>query len=114
MSLSTTEAEIIAMSHACKEGLWIMSLMKELKQEIQSFKMYEDNMACIQILKEPRNSQRVKHIDIKYLAIRNWIEIGKILIEYISTENQIADIMTKPLSKVQFEKLRSQISLKKF
>lgn len=105
VSLSSTEAELIALSAAVKEGLWITNFLNELDVECIPFVIKEDNIPCIQCAEEPRSDQRMKHLDIKYLFIRETIRSGKLQLEYIPSGDQPADALTKGLPKTQFLKL---------
>jgi methyl coenzyme M reductase subunit D len=53
--------------------------------------------------------KRTKHIDVKYHFVRERVETGEIKVEYIPTDQQLADIFTKPLQKQRFETLRDKI-----
>jgi hypothetical protein len=52
-----------------------------------------------------------KHIEIRYFYIRDMVQKGAIKLEYVSTEDQIADILTKPLSRVKFEYFRDKLGV---
>ena len=69
--------------------------------------LYEDNQACIKILENPVYHARTKHIGIKVHLVRDYFEKGEIVVPYISTHEQLADIFTKPLPKATFEKFAS-------
>jgi hypothetical protein len=53
------------------------------------------------------NSERTKHIATRFYFVKDRVEAGEIQIEYMSTENMIADVMTKPLNGAAFERMRS-------
>lgn len=63
----------------------------------------EDNQACIHIAEEPREHRRMKHIDVKYHHIRELIVSHRIKVQYMSTKEQLADIMTKGLPAITFD-----------
>ena len=112
VSLSSTEAEYIAASEAVKGIMWITLLIKSLsttggEQPI----LYIDNQSAIRLVKNPEFHKRTKHIDVRYHFIREKYEDGLFLLQFIGTEDQIADILTKPLVKDRFEKLRSAIGV---
>jgi hypothetical protein len=54
---------------------------------------------------------RSKHIDLRYHFIRECAEVGKVEVKYVSTDEQLADILTKPLGRIRFQELRSKIGM---
>jgi hypothetical protein len=54
-----------------------------------------DNQSCIKLSKNPVFHDRSKHIEIRYHFIRNWVQRGAMKLQYISTDEKIADILTK-------------------
>ena len=104
ISESSTEAELLALSHASKEGRWIKNLLNEIGINFGAFTIYEDNIPCINIAEEPRSHQRCKHVDIKYMKVRELVQEKIIDLKYLSTTEQVADVMTKPLPLVTFQK----------
>jgi hypothetical protein len=56
-------------------------------------------------------NDRSKHIEIKYYFIRDTIQDGEVKVQYISTNEQIIDILTKPLSRIKFAYLRNKMGL---
>ena len=68
-----------------------------------------DNQGAVNLAKNPINHQRSKHIDIKYHFIRLEIQIGNINLQYVPTDCNVADIFTKPVTKIKLEKFRSLI-----
>ena len=111
VSLSSTEAELISLCNGTKEEIWISNLMREIGIETCPFTIYEDNIPCIRIAEEPREHQRTKHIDIKYMFIRDVIQAKKMRIQFVKSEDQLADILTKPLPRTKFEKMTSYLQL---
>lgn len=109
VSLSSTEAEYIALSTATCESIWINSLLNEINIVNKQTIIFEDNQACIKIAEEPREHKRMKHIDIKYNFIREVIRDGKLKVIYVNTNDQLADLMTKPLPRLKFNYLRTKI-----
>lgn len=112
VALSTTESEYIATCETTKELIWISRFMKSLIGNFnKSSVMYVDNQSAIKLVKNPEYHIRTKHIDIKYHFIREKLEEKVFRLEYVSTEDQIADIFTKPLSKNRLERLRKIIGV---
>ncbi|KAG2876312.1 Retrovirus-related Pol polyprotein from transposon TNT 1-94 [Phytophthora cactorum] len=101
VSLSTSEAEYIALSLAIQEGKWIHRLLCEIlaatNETGPKLKIREDNQSCIKMTKNPVNHGRAKHIDIKYHHIDNEVKLGEVKLEYCETSVMLADIMTKAL-----------------
>lgn len=78
VSLSTTEAEYVAATHAAKEALWLRSLVGELFGAMADpLTLFSDNQSAIAIAKNPQYHARTKHIDIRFHFIRWVIEDGK-------------------------------------
>lgn len=112
VSLSSTEAEFIALAEACQEAKWLRSLIKDLDCKIEdTTTIFEDNQSCLKLLKSENFSNRTKHIDTKYFFIKDYIANNIIKCEYCPTESMLADIMTKPLPISRLEKLRGECGL---
>ena len=104
VAASTTEAEYMAAAHAVKEALWLRKLMRDLDLGTDSIIIRADNQSAIKLLKNPVSSQRSKHIDTIYHFARERVARKEVTFLYISTNEMIADILTKavPKSKVEF------------
>ena len=109
IAASTAEAEYIALSEATKEAIWLRKPLKDFHIPVGAVPLYEDNQACIKILENPVYHARTKHIGIKVHLVRDYFEKGEIIVPYISTHEQLADIFTKPLPKATFEKFASRL-----
>ena len=73
--------------------------------------VYCDNSSAIDISKNPVQHSKIKHIEIRYHFIRDFVERKIVCLEYISTEHQNVDIFTKPLDSSKFETLRQVIGV---
>lgn len=111
VSLSSTESELVALCHAAKEGVWMSNLLREIGINLVPYTMYEDSIPCIRIAEEAREHQRTKHIDVKYMYVRSLIKDKQMLLKYIPSENQLADLFTKPLPKGRFIKLLDTLGM---
>lgn len=113
VSRSSTEAEYIALSMASQEAVWLSRLLKNVgvKQE-EPILIYEDNQGAIELSRKPKFHNRTKHIDIAHHFIREKVNDKVIYVKYCETEQMLADIMTKPLSKVLFEKFKDKLGVK--
>ncbi|CAH1109761.1 unnamed protein product [Psylliodes chrysocephalus] len=114
VSLSTTEAEYVAASEATKEAIWIQQLLNDIgEKEVSNIpiKLFIDNQSAIRLIRNPEFYKRTKHVDIRYHFIRQKYEDGQINPDYVHTNNQIADILTKPLAKEKFRRFLIMMNL---
>ena len=98
---STTEVEYIAASDAAKEAVWIRKFVGDLgviPSVADPIELYCDNNGAIAQAKEPRSHQRSKHILRRFHLIREIIDRGDVKISRVSTDDNIADPLTKPLT----------------
>jgi len=108
VSLSTAEAEYVALAEAGQEATWLQKLYGDLlNKDISNTTIFEDNQSAICIAKSQLSRKRTKHIDIKYHFIRDLVETGCINLKYCPSENMLADMLTKALPVLKFEKLRA-------
>ena len=115
IALSTTEAEYIALSQSLRDTIPIMNLFKEL--QAQGFqkdyitpkvhcKAFEDNMGALELSRVPKMRPRTKHINLVYHHFRDYVRNGEVSVHPISTDDQLADMLTKPLDQNTFQRLR--------
>ena len=107
VALSTSEAEYVALSSATQEAVWLRRLLTDLKATPRKpTVLMEDNQGAIAIARNPVSHARTKHIDIRYHYVCEALQEGTIDLCYCPTEEMVADLLTKPLSKGKFEKLQ--------
>ena len=95
---SSAEAEYRAMALATCELIWLKQLIQELKfADISQMKLLCDNQAALHISSNPVFHERTKHIEIDCHFIREKIQSGIISTNYVSSNNQLADVLTKSL-----------------
>ncbi|XP_052134024.1 secreted RxLR effector protein 161-like [Oryza glaberrima] len=112
VALSSCEAEYKAATTAACHRIWLALLLGEIKQEEpESFKLLVDNKSVIALSKNPVFHDRSKHITTRYHFIRECMEDGRAQVEFIGTDGQIADILTKALGRVRFQELRAHIGV---
>ena len=105
VALSTAEAEYFALVAAAREVLWTRALLAELNYAQDSTLVYNDNQACLASIRNPgSHHQRLKHVDIKYHFLREVVQDGTLALDYISTSDNLADILTKPLQPIVFSR----------
>jgi hypothetical protein len=73
--------------------------------------IYYDNQSCTRLSEHPVFHDRLKHIKIKYYFICDKLQEGEVKLQYISTYEEVADILTKPLSRIKFAYLRDKMGL---
>ena len=112
VTLSTTEAEYIAMSLAVQETEWIRNFLYELGIETKVPNVFCDNMGAVKIAKNLTANGRTKHLDIRMQFIKEKVENGAIIVKHIRSCDNIADIFTKALSRKTFEHLRESVDTK--
>jgi hypothetical protein len=107
---STTEAEYMAAGKGAME----IECLDDLIVTICAYKrtksqLFTDNTGCLYTVKNAVIGEKVRHIRNKYHYVRQLIEKGLAEITYVKTENMLADILTKPMEKAIFLKLRKYI-----
>ena len=107
VALSSVEAKYMAASQANCEAIWLRKLLVGLfGRELRPTIIYCDNQSCIKLFENPVFQDRSKHIEIMYHFIRDWVQRGAVQLGYISTDDQVADILTKSLLKGKHEHVR--------
>lgn len=106
VSLSSTEAEYIALSTATQELVYLRRLLSDLGvQHDKPTVLMEDNQGTIALAQNPVFHARTKHIDIRHHYVREAIQKNVISLQYCHTKNMIADVLTKAVVKTQFQRL---------
>ena len=110
VALSTCEAEYMALCSATQEGIYLMSFLNEVIDLNQTlFVLSCDNQGANALAKNPINRKRSKHIDIRFHFIREEISEGRLNVQYIPSEDNIADVFTKPMSAIKLKKFKPMI-----
>ena len=108
VSKSSTESELIALSDACSQVISTRNFITAQGLTIGPANVYQDNQSVMHLIKNGfSNSERTRHINIRYFWLKDRMESGDIKIIYLKTEDMIADILTKPIQGKLFIKLRS-------
>lgn len=113
VALSTTEAEYVAASDATKEVIWIQRLMESVGAAAvgHATELRLDNQGSIKLIKNPEFHKRTKHIDVRFHFIRDIYSKGNIIINYVPSSQQLADILTKALPRNKFEENRQNLQI---
>lgn len=111
VALSTAEAEYISAASCCAQVLWMKQTLLDLGLSYDHVPIMCDNTSAINLSKNPVLHSRTKHIEIRHHFLRDHVQKGDITLEFISTNHQIADILTKPLALERFASLRRGLGL---
>jgi hypothetical protein len=111
VALSTAEAEYVAAGQCCAQLLWMRQTLRDFGYNLSKVPLLCDNESAIRLVDNPVEHSRTKHIDIRHHFLRDHQQKGDIDIFHISTENQLADIFTKPLDEKTFCRLRSELNV---
>jgi hypothetical protein len=112
VALSTCEAEYVAATSCVCHAVWLRNLLKELgMSQKEPTTIFVDNKSSIALAKNPVFHDRSKHIDTRYHYIRECIERKDVQVEYVKSQDQVADIFTKPLKHEDFIKLRGLLGM---
>ena len=108
---STTEAEYVAAASCCSQLLWISYTLSDFGEECSRIPLLCDSTSAISVAKNPVLHSRTKHIEVRYHFLRDNVEKGKIVLSHVPTQDQIADIFTKPLDQATFTRLRGELGV---
>lgn len=101
----------MALAATTQESMYLVQLLKGIDSGNMHVpvKIYEDNQGAIALTKNPVCTQRSKHVDIKYHFVLSAHAEGKISIDYCPTADMVADVLTKPVTKSKFERLKGYL-----
>ena len=97
---------------ACCEAVWLRKLFSELFGHVLDTTMILcDKQSGIRLSENLMFHNRSKHIDIRYHFIRDMVQRGVVRLDHIGTNEQVKDIVTKPLGKVKFLTFRERLGI---
>ncbi|KAK9048587.1 hypothetical protein SSX86_032448 [Deinandra increscens subsp. villosa] len=103
VSKSTAEAEYVAASAGTSQVVWIQNQLTDYGMEFVNTPIFCDNAAALEIVKNPVQHSKTKHIDIKVHFIRDCFDRELIQLQKVSSDQNVSDIFTKPLPRPNFE-----------
>ena len=112
--LSTIEAECIAARTCCAQVVWMKNTLEDYKVYLKNILIKCDNTSAICLTKNLIQHSKTKHIDIRHHFIQDHITNHDVIIEYIDTKHQLADIFIKPLSEEKFDFIRRELGMLMF
>jgi len=92
----------MAITEAIKEAIWLKAFLGEIASLGDPIMVSCDNQSVVHLTNDRMFHERTKHIDIRYHFVRNVISEGNVLVKKISTEENPADMLTKPLPIAKF------------
>lgn len=102
VSLSTCEAELNALSYSLKDCEWLVQLCKDMKIPVKCpIQVYQDNKACLALLKSEGCKQSTKHLQLKLQHARECIQKGLVTVSYMPGNEIPADVLSKIVSRDQ-------------
>ena len=105
VALSSCEAEYMAATQCVKEAIWLQGLLREIGypgRDKDTVQLFGDNMGALALAQNPEYHARSKHIDVQWHFVREKIQEELVALEYLPTEEMVADGLTKPLGKEKF------------
>ncbi|GJU24324.1 retrovirus-related pol polyprotein from transposon TNT 1-94 [Tanacetum coccineum] len=113
LAISTTEAEYVSTEKACQQALWMKQALIDYNVRLDDVPIMYDHKGAIDLSKNPVQHSRTKHIEIRYHFLRDNVQKGHISIEKVSSVDNIADIIMKPLKRESFNYLRLSLGMMK-
>ena len=102
----------MALFAAVQEAIWLRRLLKDLQCNTDGpTKIYQDNQGTMALAKNPTFHTRTKHIDTKYHFSREQVKSGTVELEYLCTDEMVADALTKAVSRCKSEEFARGINL---
>lgn len=111
VALSSSEAEYMAMTEACKEAIYLKNLQFEITKKLYSIDLYNDNQSAQKLAFNPVFHKRTKHIDIRYHFCRDCVSKGIVNLKYMSTAEMPADLLTKALCSIKHHKFLDKLGI---
>ncbi|GIL67494.1 hypothetical protein Vafri_20882 [Volvox africanus] len=113
VAASSVEAEYQATSAAVREALWLRKLAGELGLGSDAIEFRTDSQGAMSLGNNPITSARSKHIDVQHHLVRERVSRREVALSYCSTEDMVADVLTKALGEIKFKKCIKAMGLAK-
>jgi hypothetical protein len=112
VSLSSTEAEYIALTDAAKEAIWLRTFFEEIHRLLQGpLSLLGDNQGSLALGKNPEFHKRTKHIKRRYHFVQEAVDSGDIELGFVPTQQMVADVLTKALTRELHAMHRSSLGV---
>lgn len=112
LALSSTEAEYKAVASTSTEMMWVQNLLTEMGIRLTSTPViYCDNLSATYLSVNPVFHSRMKHLALAFYFVREQVQKGALRVTHVSSGDQLADFLTKPLSRPRLDVLLNKIGL---
>jgi hypothetical protein len=101
----------MALSSCSRQAAWLQNFFDEIGKPIRSVPIYGDNQGSIFIASNLMTNKLSKHIDTQYHFVHQQVQVELVELYYVKTNENPADILTKPLGRVKFQKFRPWLGL---
>jgi hypothetical protein len=107
---SSTESELVAIDEVSVYAKFVAKLVRDLTNSSSKIYIMEDNMSAISMVTNGEsNNLSTKHIDKRYYMIKEQLDSGEAVIQYLPTEDMVADFYTNPMTGEKFTKFADMI-----
>ena len=107
---SSAESELVGLSDSTGQVVWTRNFLIEQGYVLGPAVIYQDNQSTMALIKNGKsNSDRTRHIAIRFFFVSDRVNNNEIKLEYLETGDMLADILTKPLQGELFRKLRDRL-----
>jgi hypothetical protein len=115
LSLSSSEAEYIDVTSTACQAVWLRRISEDMKQHKQEATIIHcDNQSTIAMTKNPMSHSCTRHIETRHHFIKELVDKGSIKMSYCGTDDQLADIFTKPIPSDKFIRFRDMLGVVNF
>jgi hypothetical protein len=109
VATGTCHAETIAASHCARDVVWLEMLLEECELKTAPSTINMDNQGAVALCQRPTSHKATKHIEVRHLNVREYVEKRGLKIKSVPTDENIADVLTKALAHDKFAKFREQL-----
>ena len=108
-AMSSMEAELIALCDAALTAVFVRALLAGFNMPQTTTKIYEDNQSAKIVAESATINRKARHIPLRYFKVRDLIQSDQVQIEWISSENNVADCLTKNVGPIILSKFITRL-----